>query len=1335
MSAEDPDPDASVGRCGRRTRSDNGPNWQPLACATEQRAHPCSTGGMVPISSTVLQAMALGASDAEIFYRLVPQHKNPQFGEILLMVVMPLDTVDDQWEKMGGGQVATPVSVFSQQDVNDGIVWYRHTGQRSTRDFVRMSISDSATPPNVLHGQELIVHIAAEFDSPPEIAPDVPFPFGMQVFKDQITPLSSRQLAFVDGDSENGNLLYNITFPLPAQSGSIEHADRPHHAVLLFTQADVDSGKIIYRPPLQASVQGYMAFRFTVSDGMNTMPEMEFRLQPVSSSQHPPSFERTSAAVLVQQGGSVPVGLGHLEVSDPDSSMDELWFELEAAPQHGMLARKDANLHLLLRQGDVFTYDELMNNRLNYIHDGSETSEDSLVLRVSDGLSTTSATLVFAIEHGSDHPHSQVEADVHFSAIVMEKGRVALKHENLPYTASDVRSLHFMLLSLPIYGTLVQTEPRQPDHELPIYAAFTMEDVFQNRIWYTTSYEMRGQPVTDIFYFTVSDGKGNHIENQMFTITIVPGDERTPHFSISATATVKEGGKVMISSNEIFVSDTDTPNEQLFIHITDYPKFGHLERVSQGSSSEVATRDDMFTMQEVSDGMLYYMQSMHRGMEPVADAFLFYLMDGTYRSPTYRFNITIELTNDEAPEMQLGILQVLPGTVSILGTDTLMVKDMDTPMSELIFTLTAAPHQGTLQRKSHRGGISILSEGAMFSYEELTEGYIVYAAGSSSREADTIHVQLSDGVHVQDGGIHISIIRPSSSRLSSSRQSLDSASDGEHLLVLQINKELLVEEGALERLDTSVLSASNGVTTPNELQYSIDKGPALGRLEYTSKPGTAIDSFTQADLAALNVQYVHTSTEEKHADEFDFIVSDGLEEVSGTMHIRIKPVDDSLPILHSGKLKLQEGLRKTLTEFELKATDADTPAEEVTFKVANPPRHGKLELSQDGQSFQSASTFSMADILQGRVSYSHDGSNSLGDHFSFTVSDGTNPFFQVLHDGKKTMTAALQRFAIEVSPVDDSTPRIVMNHGIHWLEYTEGQAANSITKKDLLTVDPDTSDDQIVYEMTSQPKLGFLENKLQPGVKVKTFTQEDVNLGVLRYVLRGDAGNTTRDSFQFLVKDNSKAVVNDNTFYIQWSLISFQKPMYHVNETAGMVSIAIKRTGNLNQYAIILCRTEPGTATSTIGPGSQPGAQDYVEYAGQVQFEEQEDSKTCTIGINDDSVFEGLEQFSVELSMPAYALFGETTSTVVVIADEEDASGLQFDRKLYRVNEGDGQLHATILRKGDSSATVSVICYTQSSSARGSRNDHLASGSDFVSRPHDDSSTGYIPSWCDVIIL
>lgn len=58
---------------------------------------------------------------------------------------------------------------------------------------------------------------------------------------------------------------------------------------------------------------------------------------------------------------------------------------------------------------------------------------------------------------------------------------------------------------------------------------------------------------------------------------------------------------------------------------------------------------------------------------------------------------------------------------------------------------------------------------------------------------------------------------------------------------------------------------------------------------------------------------------------------------------------------------------------------------------------------------------------------------------------------------------------------------------------------------------------------------------------------------------------------------------------------------YNVSEKAGTVSVTVKRTGNLNQYAIVLCRTEQGTATSTSSVGSRPGQQDYVEYAGQVR--------------------------------------------------------------------------------------------------------------------------------------
>lgn len=46
------------------------------------------------------------------------------------------------------------------------------------------------------------------------------------------------------------------------------------------------------------------------------------------------------------------------------------------------------------------------------------------------------------------------------------------------------------------------------------------------------------------------------------------------------------------------------------------------------------------------------------------------------------------------------------------------------------------------------------------------------------------------------------------------------------------------------------------------------------------------------------------------------------------------------------------------------------------------------------------------------------------------------------------------------------------------------------------------------------------------------------------------------------------------------------------------MSVTVRRVGNLNQYSIVLCRTEQGTATA--GPASPPGQQDYAEHAAQV---------------------------------------------------------------------------------------------------------------------------------------
>ncbi|CAJ0943984.1 unnamed protein product, partial [Ranitomeya imitator] len=199
----------------------------------------------------------------------------------------------------------------------------------------------------------------------------------------------------------------------------------------------------------------------------------------------------------------------------------------------------------------------------------------------------------------------------------------------------------------------------------------------------------------------------------------------------------------------------------------------------------------------------------------------------------------------------------------------------------------------------------------------------------------------------------------------------------------------------------------------------------------------------------------------------------------------------------------------------------------------------------------------------------------------------------------KIVTAAPQRFKVDILPVDDGTPRIITNLGLQWLEYMDGKASNYITKKELMTMDPDTDDKLLTYEILSGPTHGYLENKLKPGVLLTSFTQEDVNLGLICYILNEAKYMETMDNFKFLVKDSKPNVVSDNMFHIQWSLISFTHASYNVSEKAGTISVTVKRTGNLNQYAIVLCRTEQGTATSSSSVGSRPGQQDYVEYAGQ----------------------------------------------------------------------------------------------------------------------------------------
>uniref|UniRef100_A0A8C9Q481 Extracellular matrix organizing protein FRAS1 n=1 Tax=Spermophilus dauricus TaxID=99837 RepID=A0A8C9Q481_SPEDA len=1416
-------------------------------------------GGMLQITNRILQAEAPGANAEDIIYKITQDH--PQFGEVVLLVNMPADSPADQGQHLPDGRTATPTSTFTQQDINEGIVWYRHSGAPTQSDSFHFQVSRATDAQAHLESRVFNIAILPHTPEAPKLS--LGTSLHMTAREDGLTVIQPHALSFVNSGRPSRKIIYNITRPLYPNHGIIEHRDQPHSPIRYFTQEDVNQGKVMYRPPSAAPhLQEIMAFsfaglpesvkfHFTVSDGEHTSPEMALTIHLLPMDGQPPAFQVTAPLLQVSPGGRTSLGL-QLVVRDAETDPEGLSFDLRKPPKHGVLLKLMAGFQEPMATGDTFTYDDMKKNALQYIHDGSSVWEDSMEISVTDGLTVTTSEVRVEVSL-SEGQGPRLAAGSSLSITVASQSTAMITRSHLAYEddSSPDSEIWIQLSSLPMYGALLRTSGSEVE-ELSEVSNFTMEDINNKNIRYSAVFETDGHVVTDSFQFSVSDMDHNHLDNQIFTVTITPAKSPPPVIAFADLITVDEGGRAPLSFHHFFATD-DYENLQgdAIIKLSALPKYGCIENRGTGDRFGPGATSDLeasFPIQDILENYIYYFQSVHESIEPTHDIFSFYVSDGASRSEIHSINITIERKNDEPPRMTLQPLGVRLSSGVVISNSSLSLQDLDTPDNELIFVLTKKPDHGHLLRRLIASepleNGTVLAHGSSFTYQDVLAGLIGYMPSNSGIAVDEFRFSLTDGLHVDTGRMEVYIELPTSDtpRLAVNRglqlstgsvariteqhlKVTDTDSDDRQVMyimkedpgagrlqkvkhdsleqvsvkgpirsftqadinqgqiefshgtgepggsfafkfdvvdgegnkltdqsfsisiledksppVIINNKGLVLDENSVKKITTLQLSATDQDSEPAELTYRITRQPQLGHLEHAASPGIQISSFTQADLTSRNVQYVHSSEMEKHSDAFSFVLSDGTNEVSQTFHITIHPVDDSLPVVQNRGMRVQEGVRKTITEFELKAVDADTEADSVTFTIVQPPRHGTIERTTRGQHFHLSSTFTMEDIYQNRISYSHDGSNSLKDRFSFTVSDGKNPFFIIEEGGKEIMTAAPQQFRVDILPVDDGTPRIVTNLGLQWLEYMDGKATNLITKKELLTMDPDTEDSQLVYEITTGPKHGHVENKLQPGRAASTFTQEDVNLGLIRYVLHEEKIHALMDSFQFLVKDSKPNVVNDNVFHIQWSLISFKYTSYNVSEKAGSVSVTVQRTGNLNQYAIVLCRTEQGTASSSSRVSSQPGQQDYVEYAGQVQFDEREDTKSCTIVINDDDVFEGVESFSVELSLPAYALLGEFTQAKVTISDTEDEPTLEFDKKTYRVNESAGFLFAPIERKGDSSSIVSAICYTVPKSAMGSSLYALESGSDFKSRGMSAESRvifgpGVTMSTCDVMLI
>ena len=173
------------------------------------------------------------------------------------------------------------------------------------------------------------------------------------------------------------------------------------------------------------------------------------------------------------------------------------------------------------------------------------------------------------------------------------------------------------------------------------------------------------------------------------------------------------------------------------------------------------------------------------------------------------------------------------------------------------------------------------------------------------------------------------------------------------------------------------------------------------------------------------------------------------------------------------------------------------------------------------------------------------------------------------------------------------------------------------------------------------------------------------------------------------------AIISDD------SGVGFSSANYAFNEgvAGGSATITVTRTGATNGTVVVGYRSANGTATA---------GQDYIAQSGLLTFDPGTVVQTFNVAINDDSLIEASEIFSLTLSNSSgNAALAITSTTVTIVDNDFRAGNLTFSAAFYSVAESGGTVGVNVVRTNGSTGVLSVDYRTVAGTATGD-NDYLA---------------------------
>ncbi|KAM9808316.1 chondroitin sulfate proteoglycan 4 [Neosynchiropus ocellatus] len=1054
------------------------------------------------------------------------------------------------------------ISQFSCRDLKDGKIYFVHRDGSVAE--MTLEVSDGQS---VLHSASFRLTVAQPHMTLVTNA-------GLTLSQGSNASISVSNLAVL-AHPRYGDIMFTITHPIQHGELQVYSSDGMYKTVTTFHQSDVDRNILRYLSTDSSDQEDVVVERihFDAHLGQFSLRNNTFLVKIL-----PAAVKVNVGAPIALEAGEVLTLSGtelQAEVQGRTPEPDSFIYVVVKPPSLGSLQIMDRELG----EGDVFTQKDIEDNSVSYrvrVHQAFD-SEDKFLFRVSQG-DQYSPLYTYSMNILAD---SEAPILTNEKLLVLQGGEQTLNKHYLWMQSPSSSDFVYRITQGPRYGRLIRdSPPGQPRFEGAI-RVFSNEDLNLNRLIYKHD---GSKTMSDEFHFSVFDQSTENPDNQeaareVFRIQIQSKNEHAPIRVVDRVLNVVRRGHRLLTTDVIQFRDDDSGfNDSQIVYAHEGILSGNI--VSAANPSHTLYR---FTQADLRDKKVLF---VHHGAD--WERFSLQVSDGFHKS-TALLEIQanepyLKVVNNTNIVIDHGSTRTL--NTSMLSADSNMdIRDE----SEIKFELTSPPSAGQI----------IVSgiEASSFTQEDLKKGVVSYEHNDGSLKTNdafsfTVHARglsedgtftikifrkgylsvpevVTNEVIISYDGEH-TVIKPDHLKVEQADilpteivftikdlprlghvVMLTNRSDNLASPALDYIQTFTQEDIDQERIlyismsiqgsDAFTLEVSNGFTTINDLQISVDIVPRLipvHAANFTVKEGlsrvinadivnishpfyssenidfTVEEPPRHGDLRYLDgdeptyitweeiklghIYYMHDSTE---STQDTFTLSATAYEIQRsslpvTITVTIIPVNDEPPKLtRNTGLEVLAGEEADITSSMLNTDDADTPAEERVYHVEM-LTNGVVALKEfpDDQILN----FTQAHIDKGEVIFIHQGEESGG--FSFTVTDGEH-------------TSPLYRFVVTARPL---TITMVTQEELMVFPGTR----QPITSANLGAV---TSEDgnAISYSLVQPPRLGRLIQAKERNqfVEISHFTQEELESGAIFYEhqMPGKPFWVVRDSVELIL--------------------------------------------------------------------------------------------------------------------------------------------------------------------------------------------------------------------------